>query len=276
LSRPFGGNEFAAQVLRHLVRIGGIVIGLVLALRLLDAVALAGALVGSAGVLGIVIGFAFRDLVENYVSSILLSLRQPFRANDHVVIAGKEGIVVGLTSRVTVLMTPDGNHLTLPNALVFKSDMLNYTRNPLRRFEFNLILAPETSTTLVLEDGLAELRNIDGVLASPPPTVMVVRAARDAVEFQCMAWVDQRVCNIGWVRSEAIRKLRSRLRAAGVQFGAAPPAVRPPVVDAEPREPLLGRQAPTEDEALRPAVEATRRELGGQDLLREPGGRAAY
>ena len=64
--------------------------------------------------------------------------RQPFRANDHVVIDSFEGRVIRLTSRATVLMTPDGNHLRLPNAMVFRSVILNYTRNPSRRFEFDV------------------------------------------------------------------------------------------------------------------------------------------
>src|SRR3546814_6970546 len=68
----------------------------------------------------------------------MLSLRQPFRANDHVVIEGHEGRVVRLTSRATILMTLEGNHLRIPNSTVFKAVILNYTRNPERRFDFEL------------------------------------------------------------------------------------------------------------------------------------------
>src|SRR3546814_11904518 len=82
------------------------------------------------------IGFAIRDTVDNYVASLMLSLRQPFRANDHVVIEGHEGRVVRLTSRATILMTLEGNHLRIPNSTVFKAVILNYPRNPERRFDF--------------------------------------------------------------------------------------------------------------------------------------------
>ena len=53
---------------------------------MLGAGALLGAVLGGAGVIGIALGFAMRDTIENYVASLMLSLRQPFRANDHVVI----------------------------------------------------------------------------------------------------------------------------------------------------------------------------------------------
>ncbi len=127
-------NSFLAELVASLIRVVFIILGLIAVLEVLGATALLGGVLGGAGVIGIAIGFAVRDNVANYVSSIMLSLRQPFRANDHVVIEGNEGRVVRLTSRATVLMTLDGNHLRIPNAIVFKSVILNYTRNSERRF----------------------------------------------------------------------------------------------------------------------------------------------
>ena len=263
------GNSFVAGLLRSAIRLAGLLLGLVLALRLLDAVALAGALLGSAGIIGIAIGFAFRDTVENYIASIMLSVRQPFRPDDHVVIDGHEGIVVGLNSRATVLMTPAGNHLRLPNALVFKAVMLNYSRNPNRRFEFGMQLAPQTSASLVLEHGLAELRALPGVLAEPAPAVQVAGASRDALEMQFSAWVDQRASNFGWVRSEAIRRVRERLRRHGVAFDG-PTLTLARDGEAMAEEPVLAARVPPRDESvLQAAVDATRAEMGDSDLLRD-------
>src|SRR5690606_21022551 len=97
-----------------------------------------GALFGAAGVAGIILGFAFREIIENYLASILLSLRRPFSTGDHVVVATHEGKVIRLTSRDTILMTLEGNHLRLPNSVVFKAEILNFSRNPLRRFDFSV------------------------------------------------------------------------------------------------------------------------------------------
>ena len=98
-------NPFVGELLAQAVRVASAVTGIVLALNLVGATALMGTVLGGAGVIGLAIGFAIRDTLENYISSIMLSLRQPFRANDHVVIDGQEGKVVRLTSRATVLMT---------------------------------------------------------------------------------------------------------------------------------------------------------------------------
>jgi small-conductance mechanosensitive channel len=129
-------NPFLADLAGQALRVVAVLFGLLLALNLLGATALIGTILGGAGVLGLAIGFAVRDSMENYIASIMLSVRQPFRADEHVIINDHEGLVVRLTSRATILMTLDGNHLRIPNSEVFKATRLNYTGNPQRRFEF--------------------------------------------------------------------------------------------------------------------------------------------
>ena len=73
------------------------VAGLVLALDIAGATALLGTILGAAGIVGLAVGFAVRDTIENYVASLMLSLRQPFRANDLVKIDEFEGRVIRLT-----------------------------------------------------------------------------------------------------------------------------------------------------------------------------------
>lgn len=87
--------------------------GVLVALDLLEATSLVTAVLGSAGVVGIVLGFAFRDMAENYLSGVLLSLRRPFEPGDYVRVDSYEGRVVSLSTRNTVMMTLDGNELRL-------------------------------------------------------------------------------------------------------------------------------------------------------------------
>ena len=133
--RRFAPNQFLAELIASAVRFVFVLGGIIVGLNMLGAGALLGAVLGGAGIIGIALGFAMRDTIENYVASILLSVRQPFRPNDWVVIDSHEGRVIRLTSRATILMTLDGNHLRIPNSNVFKAVILNYTTNPQRRFE---------------------------------------------------------------------------------------------------------------------------------------------
>jgi small conductance mechanosensitive channel len=265
-------NAFLVSLKAQAIQLGLLLGGLLVALQLLDAVALVGALVGSAGVAGIALGFAFRDLAENYVASILLSLRQPFAPDDNVVIDGNEGIVVGLNSRATLLMTPDGNHLRLPNSLVFKAVILNYTRNRQRRFDFRLQLAPDADADAALVDGLEALVSVPGVLARPPAFAQLQRADCEWLEVMYFGWCDQRQADFGWVRSEAMRRVRARLAAEGLPLRRPPlpvlalgdQATRVPAAAARPAAP-----PPDSQPQVAGAVAEAREAMGASDLLSE-------
>ena len=84
-------NPFLRELARTTVRWAMLLVGVLIALEIMNATALVGAVLGTAGVLGVALGFAFKDILENYLAGILMSLRQPFAPNDHVVIDGNEG-----------------------------------------------------------------------------------------------------------------------------------------------------------------------------------------
>ena len=182
------------------------------------APAIAGALVGTAGVAGIALGFAFKDLIENFLASVLLSMRQPFAPNDLVDVDGFQGIVVRLTSRATVLMTPDGNHVRIPNAKVYKGVIVNYTRNPKRRFDFVIAVASESDLSGAQAVGVAVLRQMHGVLDEPEPWSQVVEIGDSSIPIRFYGWVDQRETSFAKAQSEAIRLVKEGLEAAGFEL----------------------------------------------------------
>ncbi|MGO1501655.1 MAG: mechanosensitive ion channel family protein [Marinobacter sp.] len=208
-------NPFVAELAGHAVRLLTILLGLLLALNILGATALMGTLLGGAGVLGLAISFAVKDSMENYISSIMLSIRQPFRAQEHVVINNYEGVVVRLTSRSTVLMTLDGNHLRIPNATVFKAVILNYTRNPQRRFDFVLGVDAEDDPAQAIQTGLAVLRQLDWVLEDPEPSGIIDSVGDSSIVISFMAWIDQRESDYCKARSLSIRAAKNALETQG-------------------------------------------------------------
>lgn len=280
VGRAARGNPFVGELMRQAVRVAAVIAGVLFALEILDATTFAAALLGSAGVAGIALGFAFRDLLENYIAGILLSLRRPFAPDDSVSIDVHQGIVVGMNSRATILMTYDGNQLSLPNAFVFKAVLVNYTSNGKRRFEFSVAIEPRADLAAVMREGLQAVRETPDVLAQPAPFVQIARIARDEVSVQFFGWVDQRSGDFGRARSEAQRAVRARLQALGVDFG--PPQMRlvasnaasvPPPIGA-PRTRAAADAAPAAmpaERAIAAAVEDARRDLGTADLLRERG-----
>ncbi len=208
-------NIFLAELMAQAVRAAFVVIGLVVALNLIGATTLMGTILGGAGVIGLTIGFAVRDAMENYISSIMLSLRQPFRANDHVLINEHEGKVVRLTSRATILMTLDGNHLRIPNSTVYKAVILNYTRNPERRFQFDLGVDAADDPIAAMTTGIDSIRTLQYVVDDPGPSAIIKTVGDSNIVITFMAWIDQTKSDFGKIRSLAIKVAKDALEQGG-------------------------------------------------------------
>ncbi|MCP9221547.1 mechanosensitive ion channel [Erythrobacter sp. LQ02-29] len=217
-------NGFLAELIGSAVRFVFVLLGIVVALDMVGAGALLGAVLGGAGVIGIALGFAMRDLIENYVASIMLSVRQPFRANDHVLIDDLEGRVIRLTSRATVLMTLDGNHLRIPNSTVFKAVIVNYTRNPQRRFDFALGVDADDDPRAARRLGRDTLAGLPFVLADPAPEARIEEVGDSNIVIRFLAWIDQTEADFFKARSNAIPAVKDALEAAG--FGLPEPIYR--------------------------------------------------
>lgn len=241
-------NAFLAELVATSIRFLFVLIGIVAALEIMGATALLGAVLGGAGVIGIALGFAVRDTIDNYVSSLMLSLRQPFRANDHVVIEGSEGRVIRLTSRATILMTLDGNHLRIPNSTVFKAVILNYSRNPERRFEFALGIDADDDPVRGMAVGLQAVSALDFVLASPRPNAIITEVGDSNIMLRFFGWVDQTRTEFLKGRSLAIQTAKKALEAEGfalpepiyrLRFDAATPV---PQIPGDPKIPGLTQE----------------------------------
>ena len=201
-------NDMSAHLLRRFIKLLVIALGIYSALEILDATALAGAIIGVAGVAGIALGFAFRNIVENYLAGILLSMRNPFSTGDAVEIDGFQGKVVRLTSRDTVLMTFDGNHLRIPNSKIITSVLKNFSRNPLRRYDFAIGVSNELDLVAVHNLGMEILRSLNSVLESPGPNIIIEALGDSTVNMRFFAWIDQRESDFGKSKSEAIRLVK--------------------------------------------------------------------
>lgn len=277
-------NAFIADLFRQIVRLVFFGLGLGLALDILGATALLGTIVGAAGIFGLAIGFAVRDTVENYIASILLSIRQPFRPNDHILIEGLEGHVIRLTSRATILMSLDGNHVRIPNATVFKGVITNYTRNPERRFDFELGVDAESDLTRAIELGLETMRGLDFVLDQPGPDAWIKTVGDSNIVIWHSGWIDQTKTDFCKARSEAMRLTKLALEANGfslpepiyrLRFEHAPgglPAQSGPPEKAKPAPASAATESDqpadtTADNSVRQMVEEDRSSSNQKDLL---------
>lgn len=250
-----GLNPLLRGLIAQLVRAALFLAGILLALDLLGATAVVTAVLGTAGLAGLAVGFAFRDIVENYLAGVLLSLRQPFSVGDHLRLGEFEGRVVRLTSREMVLMTLDGNHVRVPNSTVFGSVILNFTRNPRRRFEFELSVGTAQDLSVVQRLGTDALRALPGVLTDPGPYTRVQAVVETSVVLGFYGWVDQREVDFSKVRSEGLKLVKETLSEAGILALEAVTTVRLQEAEAPragPPPPLAALRARAQDVDVTP------------------------
>lgn len=93
------------------------------------------ALIGAAGVLGIAVGFAAQTSVANIISGLFLTLERPFNLNDLIEINGIEGQIQALDLFAVTVRTCDNKTVRIPNETVLKSNIINISKNKVRRFE---------------------------------------------------------------------------------------------------------------------------------------------
>lgn len=211
-------HDFLRGVIARTIAIPVLLVGVYLVLQVSGLTGLAVSILGGAGVAGIVLGFAFRDIAENFLASLILSIRRPFRQGDLIGVAAHEGVVQTMNTRSTVLLTIDGNHVQIPNATVFKSTIVNYTAAPARRVTAEVGIGYDASIgrtqTLIAE----VLREHDAILDEPPPMVLVDALGSATVNLKAHFWIDGRTISPQRIRSSALRLIKRGLQEHGVSM----------------------------------------------------------
>ena len=123
-----------------------------------------------------------------------------------------------LSSRATILITPEGNHVQIPNAVVFKAEIINYTRNPERRFEFRLGVNADANLKAALSTGLTVLTDIPEILKNPEPDGWIESVGDSNVILWFVSWVNQNTQHFARTRSKAIRLVKDALEAGGFEL----------------------------------------------------------
>jgi len=195
-----------------------ILIGLYLVLQVAGLTRLAITVLGGTGLVGIVLGLAFREIVANSLASILLSVRNPFRAGDWIKVGEHQGIVQNLNMRTTVLLTLDGNHVQIPNALVYQSVIENFSTNPNRRSDFVVGIGYDDSIQEAQNVIVHALRSHPAVLDDPEPSALVDELGSSTINIRVRFWFDGKLYSVFKVRSALMRQVKRALQDAGISM----------------------------------------------------------
>lgn len=215
-------HRVQARLLRNVLA-GGIgvvviLVGTYIVLRVSGLTQLALTVVGGTGLVGLAVGIAFRDITENFLASIFLSMQRPFETGDLVEVSGVSGYVQQLNVRTTILMTLDGNLVQIPNASVYKSNLRNFTANPNRREQFDVGIGYDDTINDAQEIALQVLIDHPAVLSDPEPLVLVDSLGKATVNLRVYFWINGRTHSWLKARSALIRQVKRAFQNHGISM----------------------------------------------------------
>ncbi|WP_435008867.1 mechanosensitive ion channel domain-containing protein [Tundrisphaera lichenicola] len=216
LLSPFLGNALlrsvVGSILSSLIVLAGILLGLSV-LNLTQAVV---SVLGLASIVGLALGFAFRDIAENFIASMLLGLRRPFQIGDFVMVAGKSGSVLSLDTRATTLITPEGNHVRIPNAVIYKETLINLSSTPNTLGTIEVMVPYEASIAEALQAINQALESMEGLLKTPSPRALVQALEVGGVRLKATYWMPTRGIDGDKLQSDLRLKIKVALQQAGI------------------------------------------------------------
>ena len=175
--------------------VGRLAQGVVLFIGLLVALSVAlptfqpGDVIQVLGIGSVAIGFAFRDILQNFLAGILLLLTQPFRIGDQIVARSYEGTVEDIQARATFIRTYDGRRVVVPNAVLFTDTVVVNTAFAHRRLEYDVGIGYGDDIERARRIMMNAVQRTAGVLADPAPDVLVTDLAAASVTLRVRWWI---------------------------------------------------------------------------------------
>ncbi|MEH2062476.1 MAG: mechanosensitive ion channel family protein [Nostoc sp.] len=167
-----------------------LLIGLFVALSIVIPTFRAGDLIQLLGISGVAIGFAFRDILQNFLAGILILLTEPFQINDQIVFQGFEGTVENIETRATTIRTYDGRRIVIPNSELFTNSVTVNTAFDSRRLQYDVGIGYGDDIDLAKELMLEALHSVPEILKDPAPDVLLMELAESTVNIRIRWWIN--------------------------------------------------------------------------------------
>lgn len=216
-------DPLLANFLSVIFRLIIILAGFMVVFRFVGLTGVVSGLLAGAGISAFVIGFALKDIGENFLAGILLAFKRPFRVGDVVNIDGMSGTVLTLNLRDTQIKTGDGKDVFIPNAQIIKNPLVNFTIDGFLRYDFIIGLDYGSDYRGAMKVILEAIRGVKGVLNNQKkPNVWISDLAESTLNLQVTFWVDTFDRELGdmEVKTNAIVQVLEELEKAGYNLPA--------------------------------------------------------
>ncbi|MUG91425.1 mechanosensitive ion channel [Scytonema sp. UIC 10036] len=196
-----------------------ILLGLFISLSIVIPSFKAGDLVQLLGISGVAIGFAFRDILQNFLAGILILLTEPFQIDDQIVFKDFQGTVENIQTRATTIRTYDGRRIVIPNSELFTNSITVNTAFENRRIEYDVGIGYGDDIDRAKQLILEAIHSVDSVLKDPAPDALVVELAESTVNIRARWWIKPpRRADDLTSRDQVISKIKNKLVKNGIDL----------------------------------------------------------
>lgn len=194
-----------------------IIIGITLAMQAVGLSGVAQGLLAGAGISAFIFGFAFKDIAENFLGGLILAFNRPFSLDDTIQIRDFTGHVKALNFRTTHIKTFDEKDVFLPNSIVVKEPVINFTRDGQIRLDFVVGISYEDDITAAISLIYKTIQPTATIVNEKKPFTVVEELATSTVNLRTYFWADTLDYKKGVleIKSEIIRLVKEVLVTEG-------------------------------------------------------------
>jgi small-conductance mechanosensitive channel len=175
-------------------------------------------LIAGLGFSSFIIGFATKDILNNFFSGILVLWQEPFKLGDYVFVDKHEGEVVEIGVRATRLKMYDGERILIPNGKMFSNALIIREAGALQRLKIEVVIDYSAKVGEAKELVLKALNEQSGVADDPIPAVYLTDLATEGIHLTSYFWVDTDKNSLFEVNDSSSRAINHNLREAGIKL----------------------------------------------------------
>jgi len=214
-----GQSQSLKLLLSRLSYVATLVLGILVTVTIVVPSFTPASLISALGVGGVAIGFAFKDIFQNFLAGILLLLTEPFKINDQIAYKDFEGTVETIQTRATTIKTYDGRRVVIPNAELFINAVTVNTAYDKRRLQYDIGIGYGDDIAQARQLMLEAMRGVDGVLADPAPEALVVDLAGSSVNIRARWWINPpRRADVMDAQDRVLEAIKNTLSAHGIDL----------------------------------------------------------
>jgi small-conductance mechanosensitive channel len=175
-------------------------------------------LISVLGVGGVAIGFAFKDIFQNFLAGILILVTRPFHVGDQIIVDEFEGTVEEIQTRATLLKTYDGRRVVIPNSCLYVNTVTVNTAFTTRRMHYDFGIGYGDDIEQAKQIVLQVLKDVEGVLPDPVADVIVVNLGEYSVVLRARWWSDSKKIDELVAQDRVLQEVKRRFKDAGIDL----------------------------------------------------------